>query len=337
MKVSGANRNSQTHRCLGPIALGTGSQGRRPIDYDLFGLNFQTAIPIPGVEPAGPIAVERAAELAPIRIEFGPVPQSIPAPCYADSAVQVTGDEYLFQYPGLVRLYVQGGDRIVVEAAPAADPVKLWTVILGVGASIAGFRRGYVPIHASSILTPNGCIAFAGQSGAGKSTTAAWLLRLGCQLHADDLCLADVSGDEVVVGRGIQELRLWDESIEALGWTDVRPFAVMPDLPKSVFRWASAFPRMGALQRIPLRRVYVLEFAAAEEPGIYAMDGVQALQALIDCLRLRPRILSTGLAGRTFEHLTMLCRKVEMFRFVRPLDIRSSESWIHRLAEHFNA
>ncbi len=219
----------------------------------------------------------------------------------------------------------------MVEAAPDVDPVKLWTIILGVGASMAGFRRGHVPIHASAILTPKGCMAFAGQSGAGKSTTAAWLLRLGYQLHADDLCLANVSGDEVLVGRGIQELRLWDESIQALGWDEVQPFAVMPDIPKSVFRWAASSPRLGTL-----RRMYILKFAdEAAEPGIYPMKGVEALRALVDCLRLRPRILSTGLAERTFENLTTLCRKVEMFRFVRPLDVGSSERWTHRLAEHF--
>jgi hypothetical protein len=301
---------------------------RLPIDYDLFGLNFRTAIPIPGVEPAATAAEEHAA----IRIDFGPAPPSIPAPSYEDGNVQVTGDEYLFHYPGLVRLYVQGSTRIVVEAAPDADPVKLWTITLGVGASIAGFRRGYVPIHASAIFTPRGCLAFAGQSGAGKSTTAAWLIRLGYPLHADDLCLADLSGNDVTVGRGIQELRLWDESIQALGWEDVQPFAVMPDVPKSVFRWAARSPRLGKL-----RRIYVLEFAGeGAEPGIYAMTGVEALQALIDCLRLRPRILSTGLAERTFEHLTQLCRKVEMFRFVRPLDVRASERWAHCLVEHFN-
>lgn len=323
IRVSGAHRNSQTHRCLGQIPKET----RRPIDYDLFGLHFRTAIPIPGVEPSAALPVGRP----PICIDFGPVPLSIAAPSYKDSAVQVTGDEYLFHYPGLVRLYVQGGERIVVEAAPNADPVRLWTITLGVGASIAGFRRGHVPIHASAILTPKGCMAFAGQSGAGKSTTAAWLIRLGYQLHADDLCLADLSGDDVVVGRGIQELRLWDESIQALGWEDVQPFAVMPDIPKSVFRWAAASPRLAAL-----RRVYVLEFAdEAAEPGIYAIEGVQALQGLIDCLRLRPRILSTGPAEKAFEHLATLCRKVEMFRFVRPLDVRSSERWTHRLAEHF--
>jgi hypothetical protein len=232
----------------------------------------------------------------------------------------------------LARVYVQGGERIVVEAATNADPAKLWTVILGVGASIAGFRRGHVPIHASAVSTPRGCVAFAGQSGAGKSTTAAWLISLGYPLYADDLCLADLSGNEVTVGRGIQELRLWDESIQALGWDDMQPFAVMPDVPKSVFRWTARSPRIDRL-----RRIYVLEFAQETvQPGIYAMEGVQALGALIDCLRVRPRILSTGLAERTFKHLTTLCRKVEMFRFVRPLDVHSSERWTRRLMEHFD-
>ena len=134
IRVSGANRNSQTHRCLGQISKET----RRPIDYDLFGLSFRTAIPIPGVQPAPALAAGSPA----ICIDFGPVPLSIAAPCYKDSIVQVTGDEYLFHYPGLVRLYVQGGERIVVEAAPDADPVKLWTITIGSGRVDCGISQG---------------------------------------------------------------------------------------------------------------------------------------------------------------------------------------------------
>ena len=44
-----------------------------------------------------------------------------------------------------------------------------------------------LPLHASAIVTGKGITAFAGHSGAGKSTTAALLNSLGYELIADDI------------------------------------------------------------------------------------------------------------------------------------------------------
>ena len=70
-----------------------------------------------------------------------------------------------------------------------ADPPVLDALIL--------FRRSFVgklvsstrnaALHASAIVTGNGITAFAGHSGAGKSTTAALLDSLGYELVTDDI------------------------------------------------------------------------------------------------------------------------------------------------------
>jgi hypothetical protein len=297
--------------------------------YDLFGLTFESAERIPGLALAGVSHCNNA-----IRIEFGPVPKSIENIEFEDDTVQASGSEYLFAYPGVLRLYVEQDRRIVVERMEACDTVKLWTLVLGIGTSITGFRRGYIPIHASSILTDKGCIAFAGQTGAGKSTSAALLIDRGFELFADDLCL--VQWDEAaraIVGRGVPELRLWDDAVAALDWTDIEPFAVQPNVKKSVFRRAAPQERFGNL-----RRIYVLEFTREDAaPGIHRLAGVDALQALIGCLRLRLGLLQTGASQRTFERLAAIGDKVEIFRFVRPLDYRQSSYWFDRLIEHFES
>src|SRR5260221_8940765 len=116
--------------------------------YRFFGLNFISDIAIPGISEVGELARENA-----IHIEFGAAPIGIPAPQYEDDSVQANGEEYLFRFPRIGRIYVRGGEQIIVEQVDRADEVVLWQVILGVGASIAGFRRGLVPIHASAVLS----------------------------------------------------------------------------------------------------------------------------------------------------------------------------------------
>jgi hypothetical protein len=64
---------------------------------------------------------------------------------------------------------------------------------------------------------------------------------------------------------------------------------------------------------------------------------VAALQALIDCLRIRLPLLMTGAAQKSFERMAAVSRSVEMFRFVRPRDPEQSWHWAGRLAEHFDA
>jgi len=294
--------------------------------YRFFGLNFISDRVIPGVSQASEITVECA-----IHLEFGKAPAAIRAPEYEDESVQANGEEYLFHFPGIGRIYVRGGEYMLIEQVDGADEVILWQLILGAGASIAGFRRGLVPIHASAVASGDHCVAFAGQSTAGKSTLAALLNGLGYDLHADDLCLADCSGEHVMVGSGVSELRLCDDAVGTAGWQDIEPYARHASAAKSVFRWNET---RNASRR--LQSIYVLEFASAGvEPGIYPITGIETLEALIDCLRLRLPLLLTGPAKRYFQLLTTLTRQVAMFRFVRPRDLQQSRYWTEYLAAHF--
>lgn len=296
---------------------------------DLFGLTFRSSEIIPGLTPS-----RSAAPVDAILIEFGATPRHLADVRYEDETVQASDSEYLFSYPGVLRLYVEGDRRIVIERLEDCDPVRLWTIVFGVGSSIAGFRRGFIPLHASSVLTPGGCIAMAGQSGAGKSTLAASLVDRGFGLFADDLCLVQFSEDGTpLVGRGLPEVRLYDDAVAALDWTDIEPFAVQPNINKSVFRRSSvAEPFAG------LRRLYALRFAGEDEtPGIHRLEGVEAMQALVGCLRMRTGLLGVGLARQTFERLAAISERVEMYRFVRPRDHDSSAFWLDHLVEHFDA
>lgn len=313
-----------------PSAARNDCETSSSIYYDLHGLTLEAAECIPGLVPA-----EGPAHGNAVRIEFGAVPLTLHDAQFDDGAMQANASAYLFVYPGVLRLLVEGDRRIVVERLEDCDPVRLWTQVLGMGVSIAGFRRGFLPIHASSILTESGCVAFAGPSGAGKSTLAASLIERGLELFTDDLCLLQCeAAGKPFVGRGVPELRLWYDAVEALRWSDRRPFAVQPNLPKSVFRLHAAPAR-----RAPLRRIYFLVFddEIDETAGIRRIEGMEALQALLASLRMRIRLLSTGDSHGSFMRLTNLCDGVEMFRFVRPRDHRLAHRWLDRLVDHLEA
>ena len=300
--------------------------------YDLFGLTFESQLPIPG------LARQRSGgSREAVSIEFGPVPHTIARADYRDETVQASAAEFLYSYPNVIRLYVEGGTRIVAEPLEACDRMALWSFILGMGASVAGLRRGFVALHAAAVADGSRCIAFAGQSGAGKSTLAASLVDLGFSLHADDLCLMQPglrqeSDGAVMVGPGIRELRLCDDAVASLKWSAREPYGRLAAVAKSVYLLKGAQPAT-----LPLGRIYLLEFSnAATPPGIYPVDGVAGLRALIDVLRLRPTLLRTGDKQAIFQALAQICRSVPIFRFVRPRDATTMRVWSERLAEHFS-
>ena len=297
-----------------------------PYRHGLFGLAFESDEAIPGL-----CASSTMSDAAPVRIAFGPVPRALDYIEYEDATVQANASEYLFTYPDVLRLCIQRDTGIVVERLDRCDPVRLWTLVLGVGASIAGFWRGFVPLHASAVVCGGKCIALAGQSGFGKSTVAASLSSLGFTVHADDLCLAQPRDGGFVVGSGVAELRLWDDAAQFLNYH--APYAKVPEIAKSVFRLPAARPVC-----LPLERLYALEFAdQAEAPGIYRVTGVAALQLLVGHLRMRLGLLAVGDRRVAFETLAAISERVEIYRFVRPQRLAELMHWSERLASHMTS
>lgn len=85
-------------------------------------------------------------------------------------------------------------------------------------------KQGKQVFHASAVETPDGAIAFMGESGRGKSTLAAAFATSGLRFLTDDgLILDDVNGD-YFIQPSHASIRLWSDSQEAL-ISDTAPLA----------------------------------------------------------------------------------------------------------------
>lgn len=84
--------------------------------------------------------------------------------------------------------------------------------------------RGHLAFHASAIAVEGGAILLTGDSGAGKSTTAAALSDRGCKILADDIAVLDERSDGYWVQPGYPGLRLFPESVKVFD-TSVKELA----------------------------------------------------------------------------------------------------------------
>ncbi len=143
-------------------------------------------------------------------------------------------------------------------------------------------RRGMVSLHASSVAIGERAIAFVGEGGAGKSTTAATFAALGYPILSDDLVpLVDQAG-HFFAQPGYPRVNLWPDSVRAL-------FGSEDGLPRITPTWEKRFlavDREGyrfQSNPIPLGAVYYLfpRDAATSSSSFETMTASSALITLV--------------------------------------------------------
>ena len=99
------------------------------------------------------------------------------------------------------------------ESCPLEDAA---TYLLG---PIFGFvlrLRGVVSLHASAVAVADRAVVLVGPCGAGKSTTAAALARLGFPVLSDNIVALEERGGSLIVHPGNARLSLWPDSVRTL-------------------------------------------------------------------------------------------------------------------------
>lgn len=155
--------------------------------------------------------------------------------------------------------------------------------------------RNVLCLHASVVAVQNKAIALIGNSGAGKSTTAAALARQGFSVLTDDIAALYRVDQHLWVQPGYPSLRLWSPSLQALQL----PIAELPQISN---RWDKRFvelqtqpnPSGGSIATqpqthrftahpLPLSAVYVLSQRDPNltQVSIEPLALTQALQHLL--------------------------------------------------------
>jgi hypothetical protein len=172
-----------------------------------FGLKFACAFPLAGLPELGGGQVHLEVGLATAdeveRRWSGPAPGASPARTVLDglpySAERGADGDYRFAY-GERALFHLSPDARTLRCAPADADDPAWRrVLLDSVLATVSLRHGFEALHAASVLSPRGAVAFVARSGGGKTTLAVELMRRRLPLVSDDV-LALSRKDGQVVG-----------------------------------------------------------------------------------------------------------------------------------------
>jgi hypothetical protein len=132
-------------------------------------------------------------------------------------ALAKLGPHYLLRFPRACDFLLDGNGRdIAVQPRPGLDPGVLEHLLVDQVLPRVLSGLGRFALHASSVEVDGALVLFVGDSGRGKSTTAALFAQRGHRLHSDDCVLLAEAAGEV---RGIAtyaSLRLLADSVSGV-------------------------------------------------------------------------------------------------------------------------
>ena len=237
--------------------------------YRAYGLTIASEVTLPELEPAAPGAAD-------VVIAVGPIDPPKPA-SEAATDFRFEPDRQYLAWHAVGAFLISDGCRIDVEPAPGVDDALIAFPLLGPVMALLLHRRGLLVLHASAIAVAGTSAIFMGDKGAGKSTTASAMIRIGHELLTDDVVALDLANPrEPMIVPGFPQIKLAADAAAAISLGDavVRP-QVHPAIDKMQHRLNGAFSG----NRVPATRIYIL--ARGERADITPLPGIAALPAII--------------------------------------------------------
>jgi hypothetical protein len=278
--------------------------------YMLCGWRTRSEIPLTGM----PTLADNAGKfdiVIKVATKYSPMAKSTGRFVFQHSA-----EHSLIKIEDVADFEIKRGRQIRVRPAAGATEKDIEIFLFGPAWATLCHQREILPLHASAIVTKGGIAAFAGNSGTGKSTTAASLNSLGYELLADDILPVSFNQNSIPgAWPYLRRMKLFRDPLIQLGF---RPTEMVSEtLDKKRY---FVFPRStGDDKWRKLERIYVLE---NEVTGSHALieqiTGADAVRALVDQTYHLDFVVGTRRFGEHLAFCSRLASKVPIYRLRRP-------------------
>ena len=209
--------------------------------------------------------------------------------------------------------YVTDGKLIEVDPFENYSPSKMGLYLMGSGMGAIMIQRGFMLLHGSCVTDGRHAILITGDSGAGKSTTAAEFLRHGWKLLTDDVtAVFDVDGMPTVQS-SYPSQKLWQDALDRyeVSNNDIHSLYFSEEREKFGVSVADSFYE-GVC---PLSMVVRL-LPAEQDCSIHEITGISKVDQLLRNT-YRSNFIAPADRQRHFQRCVTLSTKIPMAMAVR--------------------
>ena len=297
-------------------------------NYFVFGLHLRSNLPLPGVNPDN-----SSTESCEVELHLGLRPYSNKENSrrseeltYASADTNAAGepalrifkvDEGVFvrlAYEDGTQFWLDGKRKNIWATWPPESCIEnTASYLLGPILGLLLRLRGVTCLHASAVAFEDRSVAFVGQTGAGKSTTAAAFAQQGYGVISDDIVALVEREGALYAMPAYPHLCLWPESVGMLYDSPEALPRLMPDWDKRRLTLGEEGTRFES-RCLPLGAIYVLsERRPDPAPYIEAIRPQNALLALVADTYAN-KILDREMRAREFAILGRLVTTVPVRR-----------------------
>ena len=228
---------------------------------------------------------------------------------------QIQGNKVFFTIENVGKYFIKNENEVFIHRVKGVSDSDICIYLLGTCFAYLNMLKGYFSLHGSAIKTENGCIIFTGDSGVGKSTTAAGFIAKGYEILSDDVCV--ISFDNLgkpIVYPAFPQLKLWDNSVEKLGFEKEGLNMVSKNWQK--FR----IPTQGVFYDEPLPLIQIIELVPSDEPEIklIPLHKFDKMTVLLKHTFRNYLIPSLGLEKQHFAFCSRLAAHIDVVKLERP-------------------
>lgn len=288
--------------------------------YYVHGLVVESDLPLAGL-PGGEGPADVVVRAADVRARAS---NPVQAGCF-----EADPDRLFYLVPGVALLLAQNGRELLVEREDIGDDRAFRAAIVGQGLASVLHQRGVLALHASAVAVGEGAVAFVGEPGQGKSTTAAAFIRRGHALLTDDVLAVEVGAEGAVAHPAASWVKLRDDA--AAVWA---PDTAVPTGPGVAPKHVWDLPAEAVASR-PLLGLFELAFGDA-----LRMDRCppqRALTTLAAHTYVRDLVRSPADRVRYLAPTAALVRAVPVWRLTRPRSLEGVETVLDRVVETVTA
>jgi hypothetical protein len=274
--------------------------------YSVYGLSLESEIPLP--------ELFEDTQTTNLSLTVGSLefvdPRTYPIIYRPVSPSQI----YVF-YRNVATALVTDGRQVVVHPVEGVDPLTLRLFILQQVLGVALLQLGYFVLHASAVVINGQAVAFAGNSGEGKSTLAALLNTRGYPILTDDVLAIDTRPELPLAYPGLLQLKLTEEARASVAPEILGEQTIHEKRAKKLCAIRGAALREPA----PLHSIFLLATGSALE-----FSPVAPAKAAIELVRHTygsKLVQAIGQSGAYFEQCIAVARRAKVATLTRPRDL----------------
>lgn len=276
--------------------------------YIAYGLSFQSELAIPEFIPG------QGGCDAQIIIKKDSTPDEYLAEEYLDKewALKVHQREAFVYVKDTGVFLIQEGRKIIVVPTEDATEKQIRLYLVGTIMAILLYQQEFLVLHASVANINGSAIAFLGESGQGKSSTAAAFNRKGYDILTDDVAPVTLAKGAATITPGFPQIKLCRKTAEALGYDfDSLDIINSPKQKRGYrFKPSSSTP-------LPIGRIYVLY-----EDTEFKIEPLTPKESVIELIRhSRPTTLFHSGDTNHFFQCATLAKECGVYRLGRPRDL----------------